>query len=216
MKKTNCKHCGGKLSKSEIRYSKPSCRMCIAKLRVEKVRSQAFLKENFNKKWSGSLFKKYNHYLIELNMSIDIIRKYSGTALKIFQIAEKEITIPFKISEEWLIEKQQTFNIKNIKPSLFIFLVKEEHFKKNSDDNMLASIDRLVNKVPHEFKRLLEIYIGERMNLRNRQVKFNARSPLSLNAIKSDLETYTRLIHWFVKSCPHIDSWNSVQQEDVH
>lgn len=64
--------------------------------------------------------------------------------------------------------------------------------------------------------RLLEIYFNERMELRNRQVKFNARNPLSLLTVKEDIEIFVRLVRWFQINCLHIESWDTVQQEDIH
>lgn len=62
----------------------------------------------------------------------------------------------------------------------------------------------------------MDIYFNERMELRNRQVKFNARNPLSLLTVKTDLEVFTRLVRWFETNCKHVESWDTVQQEDIH
>ncbi|WHY99291.1 hypothetical protein [Peribacillus simplex] len=47
-------------------------------------------------------------------------------------------------------------------------------------------------------------------------MKFNARKPLSLLTVKADIEVFVRLVRWFQITCKHIESWDTVQQEDLH
>ncbi|MBG9656053.1 integrase, partial [Cytobacillus firmus] len=190
---------------------------CFSKARVERVQTEDFLKENFNRTWSSELFKGYVLYLIELGIGVETIRKHSSKALKVFQKAEAELIRPSNFSELWLVSTLEKINnTKGLKPSLFGFLIKEGYLKLNADEDIISNIKQLLEKVSRSYKRLLDIYFNERMELRNRQVKFNARNPLSLLTVKTDLEVFTRLVRWFETNCKHVESWDTVQQEDIH
>ncbi|MBG9656890.1 hypothetical protein ABE24_19310, partial [Cytobacillus firmus] len=212
-----CKSCGRNLNKSEINKNASICHLCFSKARVERVQTEDFLKENFNRTWSSELFKGYVLYLIELGIGVETIRKHSSKALKVFQKAEAELIRPSNFSELWLVSTLEKINnTKGLKPSLFGFLIKEGYLKLNADEDIISNIKQLLEKVSRSYKRLLDIYFNERMELRNRQVKFNARNPLSLLTVKTDLEVFTRLVRWFETNCKHVESWDTVQQEDIH
>ena len=94
------------------------------------------------------------------------------------------------------------------------FLLKEDLLTFNEDQNLLSSITRLIETISNGFKRLLEIYFKERMELRKRQLKFQARTPLSLLTVKTDMEIFVRLVRWLQENKSHLTSWDTVQQED--
>ena len=96
------------------------------------------------------------------------------------------------------------------------FLLKEDLLTFNEDQNLLSSITRLIETISNGFKRLLEIYFKERMELRKRQLKFQARTPLSLLTVKTDMEIFVRLVRWLQENKSHLTSWDTVQQEDIH
>lgn len=54
------------------------------------------------------------------------------------------------------------------------------------------------------------------MELRKRQLKFQARTPLSLLTVKTDMEIFVRLVRWLQENKSHLTSWDTVQQEDIH
>src|SRR5690625_1088836 len=54
------------------------------------------------------------------------------------------------------------------------------------------------------------------MELRNRQLKFQARTPLSMLTVKTDMEIFVRLVRWLQENKSHLTSWDTVQQEDIH
>ncbi|MGM1006245.1 MAG: site-specific integrase [Bacillota bacterium] len=217
MNNFTCVFCERKLNLSEINKKATVCHKCFSKSRVEKIQTEGFLKENFTKTWSATLFKKYVIYLKELGISVETIRKHTSKVLRVLQTAENELLRPSDINEEWLestLEKSP--NSKGVRSSLFNFLIKEGYLSLNADEGILTSIREALGQIPTGFRRLLDIYINERMELRNRQVKFNARNPLSLLTVKTDMEIFIRLVRWFQNNCNHIESWDTVQQEDVH
>lgn len=57
--------------------------------------------------------------------------------------------------------------------------------------------------------------MNERIELRKRQLKFQARNPLSLLTI-TDIRIFVRLVRWLQTNKGHISSWDTVQQEDIH
>jgi integrase len=212
-----CVFCGRKLNLSEINKKATVCHNCFGKARIEKIQTEGFLKENFTKTWSVTLFKNYVLYLKELGIGIGTIRRHTSKVLLLLQTAENELLRPSDINEGWLVSTLEKIpNSKGVKSSLFNFLIKEGYLSLNADEGILTSIREGLKQAPKGFIRLLEIYFNERMELRNRQVKFNARNPLSLLTIKTDIEIFVRLARWFQINCKHIESWDTVQQEDVH
>ena len=115
--------------------------------------------------------------------------------LQVLQAAENELLRPSDINKGWLVSTLEKIpNSKGVKSSLFNFLIKEGYLTFNADEGIHNSIRELLKQVPKGFMRLLKIYFNERMELRNRQVKFNARNPLSLLTVKSDIEIFVRLV----------------------
>lgn len=71
MNNFNCLFCERKLNKSEINKKATVCHNCLSKARVERVQTEGFLKENFKKTWSATLFKKYVLYSKELGIGVE-------------------------------------------------------------------------------------------------------------------------------------------------
>src|SRR5690625_7512420 len=54
------------------------------------------------------------------------------------------------------------------------------------------------------------------MEIRKRQLKIQARTPLYLLTVKTDMEIFVRLVRWLQENKSHLTSWDTVQQEDIH
>jgi hypothetical protein len=212
-----CIHCGRKINKSEINKKATVCYFCISKARVERFQTSEFLNDSFKKDWSANIFINYILYLKGLDIGVDTIRKHGGKVLKVFQMAEKDLLRPSDISEKWLINTfEKISNSKGIKPILFNFLVKEGFLTFGEDQSVLISIKKQISPIAKGLKRLLQIYLNERMELRKRQLKFDARNPLSLSTVRSDMVTFVRLVRWLQTNKSHVSSWDTTQQEDIH
>lgn len=217
MKKDTCSKCGRHLNESEISKRVKTCHICFSAARVELIQTTDFLNTNFEKKWSATLFKNYILYLSELNVKVETVRKHGSKVLKVFQLAEKEHLEAYNISEEWLLNTiEMNKNLKGIKASLYNFLIKENIISFDDNQKFKSTIKRSIESLPKGFRRLLEIYYNERIKLRKRQLKFQARIPLSLLTIKSDMDIFVRLVRWFQVNRSYIVSWDGVQQEDVY
>jgi len=217
MNNLNCRSCERKFNKSEVNKKATFCHYCFSKARVERIQAEVFLKENFKKKWCADLFKGYVQYLEQLQIGVDTIRKHSSKVLKVLQMDESDVLRPSDITETWVVTALEKLpNSKGVKPSLFRFLVRKGLLNLDQDDGVITGISKQLEQVPKGFKRLLEIYFNERMELRKRQVNFNARNPLSLVTVKTDLDIFIRLVKWFQNNSKHIESWDTVQQEDIH
>lgn len=216
MQNTNCISCGGALSLSYIKKNAKICCYCASKKRIQKEQSQEFLTEVFCKKWSANLFVKYILYLKKLGIRYDTMCRLTRRTREVLCIAEKELLVPTQITEEWLLKCLDKVNAQKIRRSLVVFLEQEKLLKIDEDKPLVDSIDRLIKSIPKEFRRLLEVYTNERMQYRKRQIDFNARNPLKLITIKSDIEAFIRCVRFIVEFKPHILSWEMIQQDDVY
>lgn len=216
MQNINCILCEEVLSLSYIKKNAKICSNCASKKRIQKEQSQEFLKEVFCKKWSSDLFVKYILYLKSLEIHYDTMRKLTKGTREVLCMAEKELLVPTQITEEWLLNCLEKVNAKEVRRSLVAFLEQEKLLKVDNDKPLVDSIDRLIKSVPKEFRRLLEVYTNERMRYRKRQIDFNARNPLKLITIKTDIEVFTRCVRFMVEFKPHILSWEMIQQDDIY
>lgn len=214
MEKIKCRYCKGSLSPSEINKNATVCHLCFSKFRVEKIQTEEFINQNLLKVWSKRLFKDYIIYLVDMGINYDTIRKHTSKVLKIFQNAEQNFLKPEDIHEEWFFNI--IINYKEVKSSLYRFLNKEGLLIINQESVIHKSIIKSIEQVPKEYRRLLEIYLNEKIKLRSRQNKFNARKPLALRTIESDMQVFIRLVKWLDYNKQQIKAWDSIQQEDIH
>lgn len=103
MNNFTCVSCGRKLSPSEINKKATVCNYCFGKARVERIQTEDFLKENFTKTWSATIFKNYVLYFKELGIGVSTIRRHTSKVLQVLQAAENELLRPSDINEGWLV-----------------------------------------------------------------------------------------------------------------
>ncbi|ARJ24040.1 integrase [Bacillus mycoides] len=216
MENIKCVECSRSLSPSGIKKRATMCDYCMSVRRVEKEKKDEFLKGIFQKKWSANLFRRYIEYLESIELRYDTIRKLISKARIFFVMAEQELFLPQEINSEWLYSTIEKIKGNSIERSMTAFLIKEELIIFDEESVFIDRIESMIENTSKEFNRLLEIYYNERLKLRQRQVKFNARNPLSFKTIISDLEIFKRFIKYLINDKKHINSWNLIQQEDVH
>ncbi|MFJ9304496.1 hypothetical protein [Bacillus toyonensis] len=147
------------------------------------------------------------YILKKLGIRYDTMCRLTRRTREVLCIAKKELLVPTQITEEWLLKCLDKVNAKKIRRSLVVFLEQEKLLKIDEDKPLVDSIDRLIKSIPKEFRRFLEVYTNERMQYRKRQIDFNARNPLKLITIKSDIEAFIRCVRFIVEFKPHILSW---------
>ncbi|MGI8383183.1 site-specific integrase [Robertmurraya sp. P23] len=162
------------------------------------------------------MFRRYIKFMIVKGIHVGTIRRHSNNVAKVLQKAELDLLSSSEITESWLMEALRDLNVTPIKPSMVSFLNSEGILKRDKEKAIHESILKYLDKVPKEFTRLLNIYINERFELRERQIKFNARRPLSLLTVLTDMELYVRCVRWLVYERKHVGSWDTIQQEDIH
>lgn len=216
MKSIQCVLCSRSLSPSGIKKKATICDYCLSVRRVAKEKTDEFLKEIFQKKWSATLFRRYIEYLEELELRYDTIRKLTRKARHLFLIAEQELLLPRDINVDWLYSTVEKIKGRSIERSITAFMIKEKLIEFDEGSLFINRIELMIERTPKGFKRLLEIYYNERMQLRQRQLKFNASKPISFSTIICDLVMFKRFINYLISTKKHVDSWELIQQEDVH
>jgi len=213
-----CTECKNPLRSSEIKNKKNRCSNCVAKRRVEYLLSVDYIEATFSKTWSKNIYLRYGAFLEEYGIGKENSGRYLKKASDIFLWAEKSFIRPHQITGEWLNDEIEKINNRQgLKASLESFLIKEGVISlKDEDKRLEEGIERQINKVPEKFRRLIEIYYNEKRFLRDRQIGQNARKPLSMKTIETDIGVFLRLSKWIDEHYPEITSWGVLQEEHVN
>mgnify|MGYP001575607947 CR=1 FL=1 len=214
-----CIICGINLSEGLVKSGRRKCYDCNDQVHLDILFSPSNLDSIFCKKWSMKLLKEYNEYLINIGVKISSIRKNVDKAKKIFVFAENDFSSPYEINVDWIKKRCEDGprTLSKVKISLLHFLEEKGILKlPNENDAVMSGILKQVDRCPKEFRRLLEIYINIRLELRTRQISNNEVRPLSLLTISCDLSTFNRLVKWIIQEHVEVSSWDLIQEEQIH
>jgi len=213
-----CTDCGIPLTPSLIKNKKIRCTLCIANKRIEYLVSEEYTKATFSKTWSKNIYLRYKAFLEENKIGKEKISKTLKKASDTFLEAEKCFNRPHLINAEWINDVVNRIDPRGgHKPSLESFLVKEGIISlKNEEKRLEGAIERQISKVPEKFRRLIEVYYNEKRFLRKRQIEQNARKPLSMKTIETDIGIFLRFSNWIDELYPEISTWGLLQEEHVH
>ena len=214
-----CIICGINLSEGLVKSGRRKCYDCNDQVHLDILFSPSNLDSIFCKKWSMKLLKEYNEYLINIGVKISSIRKNVDKAKKIFVFAENDFSSPYEINVDWIKKRCEDGprTLSKVKISLLHFLEEKGILKlPNENDAVMSGILKQVDRCPKEFRRLLEIYINIRLELRTLQISNNEVRPLSLLTISCDLSTFNRLVKWIIQEHVEVSSWDLIQEEQIH
>ncbi len=212
-----CAVCGGHLRPSDIKHGKKKCISCIHKKRVASLLSEEYRNNAFSRLWGKELFKRLSMFLVEHEIPLETQVRMLPKAAVIFQEAEKSFRRPEDMSEEWL-EEMIDKGTKDLFPSFFrAFLVKEQIIAgTDKDEKKLEAIQAKLDLIPQNYRRVMEVFFHERIALRKKQIKQNARRPLAVSTIVGDFEVLSRLVRWLTENLPQLRGWDMVQEEYIH
>jgi len=213
---TICAVCGKELSPARKKMRASTCNRCIKAKRIEKEKSDEFLKGTFKKVWVAELFKGFIKYLEDMEITCDTMVILTRKKRKLLSIADDELVDKKDINYEWLHKSMVKMQEKHLSRSIINFLIKEGNLKIDYEKPYQERVKSIIKQTPENYRRLLEIFYQERMKFRERQIYLNARKPLSMSTIVSNMQDISRFIKFLNEYKLHINSWTTIQQEDVN
>jgi integrase len=194
-----------------------SCSSCQKKKRTAYYLSEDYLNRAFTTVWGKELLKKLGLFLEAHEIRFETRGRMLPKAAKVFQEAERCFKGPEWIELQWLEEMIEKMGV-TLFPTFFrAFLVQEQLLEEPSkDEKRLQSIHAQVERLPQGYRRAVEVYVNDRLALRARQIQFQAKRPLALTTIASDLDTLSRLVRWLTASLPQLTGWDMVQEEHIY
>jgi hypothetical protein len=217
MEQRCCVECGSNLRASEAQNGKKRCMSCICQSRVAFLLTDGYMSNAFSKMWVRELFKKLGTFLERHQIPVETrARMLSKTAI-IFKEADTSFRWPEEMHEEWLEGMIKKMG-RHFASSFFKAFLVEEHIvtEEAKDEKALKALQARIEHIPQEYQRLLEIFLNERITLRERQIKQYAKRPLAVRTIVSDFEILSRLVRWLVTNMPDLTGWEMVQEEHIH
>src|SRR6266496_1350566 len=193
----------------------------VALARKRNVRCTSFrenyLNQAFTTDWGKELFKNLGLFLEAHEIRFETRGRMLPKAAKIFQEAERCFKGPERIEREWLEKMIEKMGV-TLFPTFFrAFLLQEQFFEETSkDEKLLQSIHAQLERIPQGYRRACEVYFNDRLALRARQIQFQAKYPLALTTLTSDLDTLSRLVRWLTEYMPQLSGWDMVQEEHVY
>jgi integrase len=217
MKQQCCPECGGDLWPSDIKDSRKSCSPCQQKKRTTYYLSETYMNTAFSTTWGKELFKRLGVFLEEHEIRMGTRAYMLPKAAAIFREAEQCFQEQGWIEKEWLEERIKRAGV-TLFPTFFrAFLVQEQILVETSqNEKTLQALQTRLAKIPQHYRRAMEVYFNERLAVRERQIKLNAKRPITLRTLLSDLDTLSRLVRWLTEKLPDLTGWDMVQEEHIH
>jgi len=201
-----------------IKNSQRVCDHCREKRRVVSFLSDEYIDRTFSENWTKQIFQRLGAFLGERGVSVKSQSRMLAKVVIILREAEQCFSGPRAMSQQWLETRiEQLMSAKQAAPTFFkAFLLKERIISDQEDSKRIGAMQAKIAGLPQDYQRVIEVYVNERVSERKRQIERNASKPLSLRTIESDLEVYTRTIHWLTEHLPELTGWVMVQEEHIH
>lgn len=213
--KIHCATCGKPLNPGEVRNNLSRCEPCRLSSQLEGLITEDRLQTTFEKRWVRELFLGYYHFLTDQQLGVRTMCKNMRKSISLFKVIDDKLLSRRDVTYDWVVTQLAEINKPQFGRSLIAFFMAERLVFVSDDESVTQAIERMIERVPEAFRRLLQVYYRERQEVRSRQLKNEAKKPLSLVTIKTDLEVFTRFVRWLTENCPEVSSWELAQEEHV-
>jgi len=212
-----CVECGSTLRPSEATNGKKRCVTCIHQRRTASLLADEYLSTAFSKMWVKELFRRLGAFLEQHHIPIEARARLLAKAALLFQEADRCFRWPEELSKEWLESMIENMG-KHVAVSYFKAFLVEEHLivQQDRDEKLIKALQAKVEQIPQEYRRLMELFFNERIALRERQIKQQAKHPLAITTMVADFEMLSRLVRWLTEHLPDLTGWEMVQEEHIH
>jgi integrase len=212
-----CPECGGAFWPSDLKDGRKSCSPCQQKKRAAYYLSDTYLNTAFSTPWGKELFTRLGVFLEEHEIRSETRAYMLPKAATIFQEAEQCFKGPEWIERKWWEEMIEKTGV-TLFPTFFrTFLLQERFLEETSkDEKLLQAFHAQLERIPQGYRRAVEVYVNDRLALRERQIQFQAKRPLALTTLTSDLDTLSRLVRWLTAYLPQLTGWDMVQEEHIY
>ncbi len=213
-----CLECDLPLSLTAVRNKKKRCVNCINNKRFGHLTSSTYIESKFSKFWVKELYLDYIKFIEEFNFTKETSNRLLKKALDIFEVMESEFHKVQQVDYEWLDETLHRLDLrKGFANNIKTFFAKKNIVPmENYEDSIERSILKQIENIPTSFKRLINIYYQEKLFLRQRQIKLQARKPIALTTIKSQIAIFLRFTKWVSKNYTMITTWDMLQENHVN
>ncbi len=211
-----CVECGGDLRSTETRNGKKRCTLCISQRQVVFLLAEQYLSSAFSKLWVRELFKRLGTFLEKHQIPMGTRARMLSKAALIFQEADRSFRLLGEMNAEWLEGRIEKLD-RHAAPSFFRAFLIEAHLitEKDRDEQAIKALQARIEHIPQAYRRLVEIFVHERIAVRERHIKQHARHPLAVKTIVSDFEVLARLVRWLGANMSELTGWDMVQEEHI-
>ncbi len=217
MDQHDCVECGRTLRPSEAKNGKKRCIPCICQRRIAFLLAEEHLSHAFCKRWVRDLFTRLATFLQQHQIAVEAQAKLLSKASLLFEEADRSFRWPEEMHEQWLEERIEHIGRHAATSYLRAFLIEERLLsEQNRDEKALKALQARVEQLPAAYRRLVEMFLNERLAWRQRQMEQLARRPLAISTLVADFEVLARLVRWLGANRPELSGWEMVQEEDIH
>jgi hypothetical protein len=212
-----CAECGGDLKLSQVNNGKKRCVSCIHQRRIAALLAERFIDSTFSKLWVRGLFKRLGVFLEKHEIPLETSARMLAKAALVFQEADECFRWPQEMHEEWLEGMIERMG-RHLFPTFFrAFLIEEQLMAfVGKDEERLKTLKAQIERTPAHYRRLLEVYVNERLAVRERQITQHAKRPLAMKTLVADIEIFSRLTRWLTEYAPELTGWDMIQEEQIH
>lgn len=168
-----------------------------------------------SKAWVLNLLEEYKKFLIEYHKEQKAVRKHLINASDVF--IDMEEILPHELTFQWLESRFQIHETTISKRSIKGFLLERGLIKEPDEEHRYRKIfENYLKDCPDGFKKCVVWNYNEKFSLRKRQIANNARNPIKVRTIDSDVCFLSRMIKWITTNYPNSKSWLDVSEEMVN
>lgn len=213
----SCESCGAPLKASEARNHQKRCGQCLAKRSIVTRLSQQGMDTTFARRWVKDLFHRLGTFLAAREIPLLAQERLLQAATRLLHQAEMRFASQEEIEESWIASMIEQERGRCATTYLCAFL-RQEHLlrEEDRDEKIIRAVQAKVTALPLAYRRVVEVFVNERLSWRERQIRQNARHPLAARTLQTDVEVLSRLVRWLTTVEPALSGWEAVQEQHIH